>query len=203
MIGLKGCKGEEALNSNEDCQLVLTDTLRKIGRNLLNYQQVERLWRSHLNIADISTGIDGNSFELKAGTKSERNIPMGWLGENHTKSLFTPVRDSDSTESSKNISLKTSFRVGESGELSEVRRKQVLKIVEERNFLAHKLAEKFDHTSKEGCLDICIKLDEENIRIIEEIEFLKNISSAYQEAVREIQQYIESDEFLNELSKER
>ena len=189
------------MNTEDECQENLTATLRKIGRNLLNYQLVERLWKTHLNFADVTTVLDNGAIKVKTSEKSRRKIPMGWLAETHRKSLFTPIQDAETEETSSKITIKTSFRIGEDGTLNDSRRKQVVTLVKERNHLVHSLSETFDSTSKESCINLSVKLDEENIRILEELEFLKNISSSYQEYIREIQKYFESDEFINEITK--
>lgn len=190
------------MNAEDEYQEILTTTLRKIGRNLLNYQLVERLWKSHVKIADVTVVYGTGVIEIEKGNASNRNIPMGWLAETHTKSLFSPNQDADAEDDQKNFSIKTSLRIDGDGGLNESRRKQVIKIVQERNTLVHLISEKYDIMSKDGCLDMSIKLDEENLRILEEVNFLKGISSAYQECFLEVKKYIESDEFKNELLKD-
>jgi hypothetical protein len=185
----------------DEFQLILNNTLQKIGRNLLNYQYVENLWKRHLNIADVTAVFDNGVIEIKNIKKSKRNIPMGWLAENHRKSLFASAQDIQSEDVPEKITIKTSFRL-EGEALSEERRKQVLILLKERNFLVHKLPEIFDNTSKESCFNLDIRLDEENFRILEELDFLKNISSVCQETIREIQKYLQSDEFISEFTKD-
>lgn len=191
----------EIMNKDQEYQAVLTETLRKIGRNLLNYQIVEKIWKAQLKIANVETRLESGQMINISKPEPSRNIPMGWLSENHRKSLFSSFKEESTNKHIETFSIKTSFRVGENGSLSKLRQEQIVRLVQERNELVHSISEKFDHTSSNSCLELCTKLDEQNIRILEEIRFLNEISVGYKEAIVEIQKYIESDEFMRELEQ--
>jgi tellurite resistance protein len=190
----------EIVSAENEYQVILTNTLRKIGRNLINYQLVERLWKMHLGIVDIKTELSPEPTTNKQSKKCRDNIPMGWLAVNHRKSLFTPIQDTETEDSLSQITIKTSFRIEDGdGVLNKNRREELSRLLKERNFLVHSLSEVFDSKSEESCLNISAKLDEENIKILKEIEFLNNISSTYQDCVRELLEHFESDAFINDL----
>ncbi|MDO8329098.1 MAG: hypothetical protein Q7T36_01340 [Fluviicoccus sp.] len=188
------------MNAEDDYQNTLTNTLRKIGRNLLNYQRVEMLWKSQINISDVTVEIINGEAVVRQKKSSTRPQPMGWLAENHRKLLFSKFPEQDTKVNPETISITTSFRI-EDVTLSSDRRKDILILVQERNILVHLLAETFDHTSKNDCIRLCAELDQQNARIIHEIEFLNNISKSFQDEIKEITKYLESESFINDISQ--
>jgi hypothetical protein len=178
---------------NDDYQEVLTATLRKIGRNLLNYQIVEKQWRLQIKFSRISSvgGVAKNS------NSDSMKMPMGFLADKHTKSIFNPAENDSEYEEIDEITIHSTFGIEKDKESYKKRYDQVKVLVKERNALAHKLVDSFNHLNRESCLDFCKQLDEENERINAEIQYLNSISNGFVEICK----FMQSDEFIDTVIK--
>jgi hypothetical protein len=190
------------MSTEQEPTSLLNETLRKMGRNLLNYQIVEKIWKAQYKVSNIETMFENGEARIINKPVIRRNIPMGWLSENHRKAIFSSPKEHEPIEEINHPSIKTSFRVGEGGTLSIDRKQQVNMLVKERNELVHSISEKFDHSTGVGCREICAILDEQNIRILEEIAFLNTISSSYKETILELQKYLNSEEFISAIENQ-
>lgn len=188
------------MNMDNDTQELLNETLRKMGRNLLNYQIVEEIWKAQYAWSEMQTTIENGEAIVKK-RETTRNIPMGWLSENHRKAIFSSPKEPEVKEEIESVSIKTSFHFSEGGGLSKNRKKQVVELVRERNALVHSSLGKFDHKTGLGCLEFCALLDEQNSRIIEEITFLNQISTTFKEATQVLQKFLESEEFFRSIEE--
>jgi hypothetical protein len=178
---------------DDDYQEILTATLRKIGRNLLNYQIVEKQWKLQIKFSSISSvgGVAKNS------NSDSMKIPMGFLADKHTKSIFNPAEKDSEYEEIDEITIHSTFGIEKDKESCKKRYDQVKVLVKERNVLAHKLVDRFNHLDRESCLNICKQLDEENERINAEIQYLNNIANGF----LEICKFMQSDEFIDTVMK--
>lgn len=185
---------------DNDTQELLNKTLRKMGRNLLNYQIIEEIWKAQYTFSEMQTTVENGETIIKK-RETARNTPMGWLSENHRKAIFTAPKETDVEENIECVSIKASFHFSEGGELSENRKKQVVELVRERNALVHSSIGKFDRKTGLGCAEFCALLDEQNSRIIEEIKFLNQISTTFKEATQVLQRFLESEEFFRSIEE--
>jgi hypothetical protein len=184
----------------DDFQEILTTTLRKIGRNLFNYQVVEKYWKSHINLSSILTSSETNLAEYPNADAIRRSIPMGWLADNHTKSLFIPKPEADSElNEDDDFSVYFSFAINRDDEGRKARRRQVRTLIEDRNKLVHSLVDRFNCSDRNSCLSLCTQLDEEHERIIAELQYLRSISAAIKEGMMTVKNVLLSDEFCDEL----
>jgi hypothetical protein len=184
------------MNNEQQLRDLVHETLRKMGRNLLNYQIVERVWKEQYKISYLKTFVEGGEVKSAGAPSLDRKVTMGPLAEYHRQAIFTPPSDLRADDEIKHITIKTSFRIGEDGELSELRKEKISTLVKERNELAHSIAEKFDHMTGFGCREVCLLLDEQNFRILEEIEYLNSINQIYKAAIAELKAFMETEAFM-------
>lgn len=184
---------------DNDTQELLNETLRKMGRNLLNYQIVERIWKAQYSFSEVQVTIENGEAKIIDKRKIVRNTPMGWLSENHRKAIFSYPKETELKEDIECLSIKRSFHFSGDGELSKNRKKQVLELVRERNALVHSSSEKFDGTTGLGCIEFCALLEEQNSRIIEEIKLLNKISTTFKETNQVLRRFLESEEFIRSI----
>jgi hypothetical protein len=159
---------------------------------------VERIWKSQYRISSLETIIENDEVKIITPV-IEPKITMGVLFKKHIKAIFSLPNEQPPKEETTQFSIKTSFHLSGDGTLSEDRKKRVLELVTERNELAHSILEKFDHITGVGCRELCVLLDEQNYRILEEIEFLNTMSTSYKEAIIELQKNLEAEEFIREI----
>lgn len=186
------------MNMCSDHEKILAETLRKVGRNLYNYQKVQKIWNLHIKNGSIKTtiGPDGDPVVNKSES-SKRAMPMGWVAENYRKALYSSDTKSEDQSEEFGISMKLSVEVDSITE----RRNQMLQVVRERNLLVHSLVERLDAKSTDGLIILGEQLDEENERTISEIERLNEISKFYIESMKLFEELLKSKEFVNELTK--
>lgn len=185
---------------DKDTEELLNETLRKMGRNLLNYQIVEGIWKAQYIFSETQSTIENGETIIKK-REITRNTPMGWLSENHRKTIFSSPKETEVEEDIESVSIKTSFHFSKGGDLSKKRKKQVVELVRERNALVHSSLGKFDHKTGLGCAEFCALLDEQNNRVIEEIKFLNQISMTFKEASQVLQKFLESEEFFRSIEE--
>ncbi|HSC67348.1 MAG TPA: hypothetical protein VLC79_06650 [Cellvibrio sp.] len=188
------------MNMCSDHEKILAETLRKVGRNLYNYQQVEKIWNLHIKNRSIKTTIGQDGVPVvKKPESSKRALPMGWVAENYRKALY--ASDTESEDQSEEFSISSKFSIEAEFDALAERRKQMLQVVRERNLLVHSLVERLDAKSTESLIILGRELDEENERTISEIEQLNEMSKFYIESMKLLEELLKSKEFVNELTK--
>jgi hypothetical protein len=213
MIGIKSASigvGAPARRSTSSLGTMATDialadardrTLRKIGRNMVNFQKMEAMLK-FLNAQQVMNGslIDIAKVVARA-KKSMARQPMGRLAEAFIKSVYSNSQTVTEPQDKKQVLVSFSIRLELAPDLSSERKKALRSVVAERNKLVHKWLASFDPYSAESCQSLCVDLDEQHARIWPEFETLKAIVQTVRDHHRETAQYLASDEFLVELKK--
>ena len=173
------------MNSSK-LQSELNETLRKIGRNVLNFQRMERM----LKFLISQSNMEGTVRTLKPNhDKAVEAVDRQTMG-NLVKDLFTSVYqengkpDEEVTEI-KEARFSMSFKV-EADDASIAAQKAALeRVVKERNLLIHQQLSQFDQTSLHSCRRLGILLDEQRERIKPEFEMLRSLVFALRDGRKE------------------
>ncbi|NQY26227.1 MAG: hypothetical protein HRT92_03515 [Piscirickettsiaceae bacterium] len=168
---------------------------RKIGRNILLFQQLEY----GLKYVVANGQFSGYSSELEsiiATRKSSVNTQT--LGKLVGQFVETsnPTRNDYSTESDeiKEPRISYDFRI-ETDENSYKEKKESLsKLVLERNKLVHHLLPELDPKSLESCKKVEKNLDEQADKIRNELISVQSIAQALSEGRKKLADYLSSDE---------
>ena len=179
------------------------ETLRKIGRNVVNFQRLE----AALKAVVLSTSAGGATIEevhthLAARAKSLKKRPLGDIAETFHNSIF---KDEDPPVPPANASLpwvSTSFQFEIDPIEAKERKRKLLALVAERNRLIHSDLINFDPNSAESCTRLTALLDEQNPRILEQLDAVKEIRDVYRTFLKELLEYVNSDEYLAFLKRE-
>lgn len=170
------------------------EVLRKIGRNLVNFQKIEQLLKGLI----LSSRMSGHLSELEKyhQQKAEEihSQPMGTLVKKFFDYIYSD--GSESTSLDKEISEPyLSFSLSFSTDATYINnKKESLKsLVDERNHLVHHLLLKLDLLSIESCLDMGKFLDEQRERQKEEHEHLRSLQKNISEAWAEFSSFNASD----------
>lgn len=142
------------------------EALRKIGRNIVNLQKMERA----LKLLVVLSEWNGSISELKEAFQNrladvERNS-MGTLANSAIDTLFSAA-DSipDSPVDSKEAWVAFGFRIKGGIDRKKAERKALFLVVKERNRLVHTMLAEFDSKSVEGCRAMIDSLDQQQERI--------------------------------------
>jgi hypothetical protein len=174
---------------------VRDEVLRKVGRNLVNFQKIEQLLKSVI----LSSRISGyaSALEKSHQQKSEEihSQPMGTLVKKFFEHIYP--NDSESTTSDNEItepylSFSLSFSTDEA--YIESKRRTLRSLVDERNHLVHHLLLKLDLLSIESCNEMGEFLDEQRERQKEEHEHLRELLKNICDAWNEFSAFHASDE---------
>ena len=179
------------------------EVLRKIGRNIVNFQKMEAM----LKLLNTQQAISGSMSDLSRiaakAKKTTAKQPMGRLADAFIRSVYSSEPAVAERESVKEVSVTFSLRIEADPALIAERRRALRSVVKERNKLVHQWLASFDPNSLESCNALAADLDEQHARIWPEFETLRTIVMSVRECQREAAQYLASDAFLAELERSR
>jgi len=158
--------------------------LQKIGRNVVNFQKMEAMLKFILTFANFSVPASKTESYLQQKTKHLRTKPMGELVEHTAKILHSEAAAPPPDVSELWVSL--SLSLGEGGSDMKEWRREMRRIVKERNQLIHHMLVPFDPHSAESCNVLSIELDAQRERILDSYQHLESIVIA----IREQHQYL-------------
>jgi hypothetical protein len=176
------------------------DLLRKIGRNVVLFQQLEQL----LKFLVANGKLAGFASELKTLMKAQENKvnkqTMGTLVGQYVENS-NPESDTQSTEPEEidEVYFSFSFRIECDDNYYESRKEALAQLVTERNDLMHHLLPRLDMESAQICRALSKELDEQSDKIRLEINRLKATAKALNNGRKAMASYFQSDEGRKEL----
>lgn len=179
------------------------EVLRKIGRNIVNFQKMEAMLRLLNTQQAISGSVRDLSRIVAKAKKATSKQPMGRLADAFIRSVYSSQPAIAGHESVEEISVTFSLRIEADPALIAERKRALRSVVKERNKLVHHWLASFDPNSVESCKVLAADLDEQHARIWPEFDTLRSIVMAVREYQREAAQYLASDAFLAELRQSR
>ena len=142
------------------------EALRKIGRNIVNLQKMERA----LKLLVVQSDVKGYVSELEGIYQSrfadvERHS-MGRLADNAIDILYSAADfNADVPDDSKEAWVAFGFRIEGGKDRKKAIKKALSLVVNERNRLVHKMLGEFDSASVESCRALIDILDQQDERI--------------------------------------
>lgn len=176
------------------------DVLRKVGRNVVLFQQLEQL----LKFVVANGNLAGFASELKALKEAQENKvnkqTMGTLVGQYVENS-NPESDTQSTEPAgiTEAYFSFSFRVECDDDYYESRKEALGKLVSERNDLIHHLLPRFDMKSAESCSALGKELDKQSDKIRLEIKNLQSTAKALIDGRKATADYFQSEEGKKDL----
>jgi hypothetical protein len=180
----------------------VNDIFRKIGRNVMLFQNLEYL----LKYLVATSSISGYESELKSQEEQRRSTinkqTMGQLVGQYIENSNPENQDilEDPKYIKEEMFLWVKYGFGDSTDY-ENSKKVLAKLVDDRNELIHHLLPQFDTNSIESCIQIGKKLDEQKSNIVREIDNLKRRIDAMHEGVKGIASFLNSPTGKKELEK--
>jgi hypothetical protein len=147
------------------------EVLRKIGRNIVNLQKMERA----LKLLVVRSDLQGYISELKGVYQnrlaSVERLAMGKLADNIIDILYsTADSNADSPDDLKEAWVSFGFRIEGGAGQKKATKKALTLVVKERNQLVHKMLGEFDSASVESCRALVNLLDQQQERIAPHFE---------------------------------
>jgi hypothetical protein len=178
---------ESDLSSQE--RALSDEVLRKIGRNVLLFQQIEGLLkylvtnhRVDTNYCEGTTSADLVARQQKRAAKVQKQM-MGTLVGHYTDSILSdagePVLEAEDTT---HIRIITTFTIAGDSDFYESRRADMKLMVDERNDLIHHFLPRWQLDSL-GHLEMAVAyLDKQREKILPMLDHLQAVTRSVQEA---------------------
>lgn len=178
---------------------LIREVQRKIGRNILLFQQLEYA----LKYVVANGQFSGYSSDLEKIITSKRELvnkqTMGQLVGQFVESN-NPTRDnySDEPEELKEAHFSFDFRVETDEKSYEEQKETLSRLVLERNKLVHHLLPEFDPNSFESCEKVEKKLDNQADRVRIEVKNIQSLAQSLSDMRKKVSDFLASEEGKNE-----
>jgi hypothetical protein len=188
------------MSTASDQSEIADEVLRKIGRNVVNFQKMEGMLNVLVAGANISGPIDEIKSILEKKKKSTNKMPMGKLSDEFIKAIYSESDLEEPPQDSNKTWISFSFRVENGEKLIHELRKTHRFIVSERNRLIHKMLINFDASSTEICEQLISDLDDQAERLRPEYDNLRGLLKNFFEGRKELGKAMLSEEFRAKLA---
>lgn len=173
----------------------VNEVFRKIGRNMMLFQQLESLLKylvTNGNFSGYASDIKESHARRAASINKQT---MGTLIGQYVESSNPNYEEnqSDPNEITEPF-ISFSFRIESDSVYYETKKEELARIVAERNELVHHLLPCFNTTSAESCENLGKKLDRQSDNIRKEIAELKSKATVLHEGRKQMVDFLLSEE---------
>ena len=151
----------------------------KIGRNVVNFQKLERLLKYILKVVSLTEPKPLSQFEAHIQTRAAwlRTRPMGELVKHATEAFQTSPGEPPVEIREPWVSISMTFE-GENWGVPQWS-EYMSRVVDERNRLVHHILESFDIGTVDGCRTLCVELDAQRERTLPAFNQLLSMVSGF------------------------
>lgn len=170
------------------------EVLRKIGRNVILFQQLEQLLKfiiTNSSISDYASELESNQKQKKESIKKQT---MGQLVGQYFKTTHSEEELIDDAKELKEAFISFKFQIESDSIYYETKKADLSTMVSERNELIHHILPRFDLNSLESCIKLEYQLDKQREKITHEINDLEQKIKYLQEGKKALVDFINSDE---------
>nr|WP_315195804.1 hypothetical protein [uncultured Aquabacterium sp.] len=171
------------------------DVLRKVGRNVLLFQQIEALLK--FLVANHRGDGSASNFQERQQQRTEKTHKqmMGKLVEQFTDGILSDageptVEPEDLTE----VWMSFTFTTSGDEEFYEAQRADMKRMVDERNDLIHHFLPRWQPDSPERMAEAANYLDEQRARVMPMFEHLRSVSKALIDVGQSMAAFMASEE---------
>ncbi len=174
---------------------IKNEVMRKIGRNVLLYQQVEHILKYLVSNGRISGDVSTIKSRHETRKKSVAKKTMGTVAGD----FFAEIFGEDSAleghpENPSGAHLSISFRIETEEKHFELRKEAIASIIADRNELIHHLLPKLTTESVESWLETDQYLDVQREKILPELRYLQSVATNFSEIRKDLGEYLLSEE---------
>jgi hypothetical protein len=173
----------------------VNEVLRKIGRNMMLFQQLEHLLKFIVANGSFSGYVSELNFKKEQRAASIQKQTMGQLVGQYIETTNPEYQDfADEPEDLKEAFFSFKFYTECDSVYYETKKDALAQIVSDRNELVHHMLPKFDTNSIESCIQIEKQLDKQREEILCEINELRQKVDSLQEGRKILAEFLNSDE---------
>lgn len=171
------------------------EVLRKIGRNLLLFQQIESLLKLLLANRRVQSTADGLTADHERRRDRVQKQMMGLLVEQYVDDILSDAGEAppEPTESTV-LSITSTFSISGDREFCESQRVNMKLMVDERNDLVHHFLPRWRPDSLNRLTDAASYLDKQREKILPMLEHLKSVSESMRNAHKNMADFLASEE---------
>ncbi|TGD72190.1 hypothetical protein E4634_16110 [Mangrovimicrobium sediminis] len=178
-----------------DLPEIQNEVMRKIGRNVLLYQQVEYVLKYLVSHGRISGDENTLMSRHEKRIKSVSKRTMGTVAGDFFNEIFGDDESPDSqSEDPKKIHLSIAFRIETEEEHFELRRDKIAELVADRNELIHHLIPRLNTESIDTWTETDRLLDRQREKILPELEYLQSIAKQFSDLKKGLGEFLSSPE---------
>ncbi len=179
-----------------DIEVVRTEALRKLGRNIVNFSKIEGILKYLLSVTQSEGLSTSTRNQFVDNHERFRKHTLGSLvGKLHNTVLVDDSQSEPQLDSSE-LGMSWSFKATYSDPDFLTAQKQALSdIVAERNKLIHEDLALLDTSSIEDYYKLISFLDEQNPRLLAHLEELGWMLTSCIEGLKDLQSFIKSPDF--------
>lgn len=187
------------MTQTSDIEAIRAEALRKVGRNVVNFQKVEGCLKYLVTVSNFQgTPTTAMDRQRKKGERI-RKESLGNLAEALHRDIFGGGAESNVPPDISEIWMSVSLTVEADADAIKQRKRALSALVAERNKLIHHDLVHFDHNSMQSCRELIDILDRQNPRILEQLNALKALIDAFNANISDMQAWFDSDNFLRHL----
>lgn len=174
------------------------ELLRAIGRNVVNFQYLEATLRSLMPALSTSGTVKELQARHLETTWKYRKSGIGELASEFRGRVFSPPAKASelSDEAPTEPQFSYSARLESTPESIAEQKRALQRLVEDRNRLVHSDLLSVDLNSDEACRAMCAKLDEQNGRILRQLDSLNAMRNGILASLEEFRRLFKSEDFL-------
>ncbi len=172
-MGSQHSKDMEAMEHEAALKAANDEIMRKIGRNILLFQEIEGLLKYLL----ANSAFSGTKSDLEANRKfritSIKRRTMGQLVAEFVDTTYLENKNEAAQELAGEPHISFSFQVDCTTEHYDSKKQALTEIVQERNDLIHHFLPKYNPESLDSCQEIDCQLEQQREKLLPELLQLK------------------------------
>ena len=172
-------------------------TLRRIGRNVVNFQKLETALKSLVPATNMSGTLSELAAKRARKTKALRKMPLGHLAQEFHAGIFGKEPPASDRSTSKEAYFSLSMRVEADPETILESKQSLNVLVKERNRLIHSELACTDFNSPAECSRLSAVLDEQNERLCKQLQELFELRRAHVTAISTFAATVDAEHFVS------
>ena len=188
-------------NNNQNLDQLRDEVLKKLGRNLYNFQQIEKILKHLISNCSVSGNISNLEKIKDKKTKATMSLNMGVLVGQLIDNIYI-TKDQVEEWSNRPVNEKPlnetrvsfNFNIETTAEFIKQRKSELKSLVNERNHLVHHLFTDKNIHSFDDLVEVEQYLDNQRIRVIKEYSNLLEIVKVFESMSKEMLQNAKAGE---------
>jgi hypothetical protein len=188
------------MNESVDIEAVRAEALRKLGRNIVNFSKIEAGFKYLLSVSQLEGTGKTISDQLRRNQTRLRKQTLGKLVQEFNKNILGDASESEPTPDCSGAVISISFKVTYNNpDFLKIQKRALASIVAERNKLIHQNLAFLDTSSIEDCHNLITFLDEQNPRLLAQLEELRWMIENLRESLKAFKDLSKSPEFIQSI----